>query len=274
MKKILIIVAFLILNSANAQQITSAFNTDADGWIVIGDATSAVPNYLNEGGNPGGYVSADDTATGGVWYWSAPAKFLGDQSTSLGKNLSFDLKQSAITSQFDDIDVSISNGSTTIVLDLADNPGIDWTSYSVTLDMSTLWKIDNIITGEIATSEQILAVLSNIISLKIRGEYVSGSDTGGLDNVILQNNLLAVSSVSTPKISLYPNPTTGLFNVASDLILQDSTIEVLDLSGKIVFTDFKFKAKKPINISSLKPGVYLVKMKYGDKTFSQRIIKQ
>lgn len=274
MKKILIIVAFLILNSANAQQITSAFNTDADGWIVIGDATSSVPNYLNEGGNPGGYVSADDTATGGVWYWSAPAKFLGDQSTSFGKNLSFDLKQSAITSQFDDIDISISNGSTTIVLDLADNPGIDWTSYSVTLDTSTPWKIDNIITGEIATSEQILAVISNIISLKIRGEYVSGSDTGGLDNVILQNNLLAVSSVSTPKISLYPNPTTGLFNVASDLILQDSTIEVLDLSGKIVFTDFKFKAKKPINISSLKPGVYLVKMKYGDKTFSQRIIKQ
>ena len=170
MKNIIKLCAFLTVGFINAQQISSNFTTNAEDWMVVGDATSAFPLYVAQGGNTGGYVSADDTAAGGVWYWSAPAKFLGDQSSSFGKTLSFDLKQSSINSQFDTDDIIISNGQITITYDHAYNPGLDWTSYSVVLDTINAWKIDDITSGELATSEQIMTVLSNILSLAIRQE--------------------------------------------------------------------------------------------------------
>ncbi len=275
MKKTLQIVAFLILNTINAQQIKSDFSTNDENWVVIGDATSALPFYLADGGNPGGYVSADDTATGGVWYWSAPAKFLGDQNTSFGKRLSFDLKQSYISSQFNDNDIIISNGAITIVLDLLDNPGIEWTSYSVTLDTTNPWKLDNITNSELATAEQILAVLSNITSLKIRGEYVSGADTGGLDNVILQNNILDINSFSSKLLSCYPNPSSGIFNIQTDNSFENASITISDLNGRIVHqSEAENLQNKAIDLHQVQKGIYILNIKNATFNHSQKIVKQ
>ena len=275
MKKTLIILAFLIINTINAQQISSNFNTDDEGWVVIGDATSALPFYFAEGGKTGGYVSADDTAAGGVWFWSAPAKFLGDQNTSLGKTLSFDLKQNSLSSQFDDNDIIISSPEITIVLDLPNNPDIEWTSYSVTLDATFPWKIDNITNGALATSEQILAVLSNITSLKIRGEYVSGADTGGLDNVILENNILDTNSFSTLQLIFFPNPSSGIFNIQTNNSIENASITISDLNGRIVHQSlFENLQNKALDLNYLQNGIYLLNISNGTYNYAQKLVKK
>ena len=52
----------------------SRFNIDAEGWTITGDAQSdsTMPDFDD------GIICAKDDAVGGVWFFDAPAKFLGD----------------------------------------------------------------------------------------------------------------------------------------------------------------------------------------------------
>jgi hypothetical protein len=172
-------------NCGGTLPIRSTFDAHDDDWQVAGDAEDGrqTPQYLTTGGNPGGHIAANDDVAGGVWYWSAPQKFLGNQAAAYQKRLSFDLKQSTLNSQFDEADVMLVGAGQTLVLDLANNPGTDWTSYSVMLSESANWKRGDL-AGESATSADLRAVLGDLTQLWIRGEYVTGSDTGSLDNVI------------------------------------------------------------------------------------------
>jgi hypothetical protein len=47
-------------------------------------------DYDGSGGNPNGLIRATDDATGGVWYFQAPSKYLGDASATYGKVLALD----------------------------------------------------------------------------------------------------------------------------------------------------------------------------------------
>jgi hypothetical protein len=163
--------------------VTTNFENGDEGWLIFGDAQggTATPNIVQTGGNPGAYLSAVDDVTGGVWYWQAPDKYRGDFSRYYGANISFDLKQSTLSSQFEADDVVLQGGGLKLVLDLPNNPGLDWTPYSLTVDTESDWRIDNR-NGTVATEEQIKNALSDLSLLLIRGEYVTGPDTGGLDN--------------------------------------------------------------------------------------------
>lgn len=168
--------------------ISSTFDFDDEGWVVSGDATSATPDYNATGGNPGGFLSADDNVAGGVWYWDAPVKFLGNQSFSFGETLSFDLAQSVVANQFNASDVIIDSTSGSLHFDTNTNPGTSFTSYSIVLSDSADWRLTSL-GGAVATNVQIQAVLANITRLRIRGEFRTGADTGSLDNVILTSSV-------------------------------------------------------------------------------------
>ncbi|MEF8851036.1 MAG: laminin B domain-containing protein [Haloarculaceae archaeon] len=88
--------------------VESAFDDGTEGWKVVGDAQdgSADPTHNSQGGDPGGYLSAEG-----------------------------------------------------------------WTNSE---------------TGEQATDTELGTVLANLERLWIRGEYRTGSDTGGLDTVVLR----------------------------------------------------------------------------------------
>jgi hypothetical protein len=164
--------------------INSWFGADADGWTIAGDAAS--PDYVETGGNPGGHICADDDVAGNTWYFAAPGKFLGDQSGAYGGALQFDSKQSTTSDQFSNHDVVLRNASATLVYDFgnaSDHPRTNWTHYSVPLDASAsgwTWA-----SGEPVTATAFETLLANLTQLRIRGEYVSGSDRGCLDTVQL-----------------------------------------------------------------------------------------
>ena len=73
----------------------------------------------------------------------------------------------------------------TLAFDLPENPGTAWTAYTVPLRAGAGWKVGDG-KGKEATEEQIRDVLSNLKTVKIRGEYREGEDTGGLDTVVLK----------------------------------------------------------------------------------------
>lgn len=177
------------LGQVRADLITSTFDTDTDGWTISGDATSLT--HFAAGGNPGGFIRATDQQTGGVWYFDAPAKFLGDKSLAYGQNLSFDLRQTGSGTQFNATDVVLNGGGLQIAIDAGSNPipvG-DWVSYSVLLEESAGWlKVSNhvVFTGGVPVSQsEMLTVLGSLTRLRIRGEFIDGPDMGRLDNVAM-----------------------------------------------------------------------------------------
>ena len=177
----------------SASSCESTFSVDDEGWRGSGDAALAVPTWYATGGNPGGFVELDDGLAGGVWYWEAPATFLGDASSAYGNFVRFDLKQSSTSSQFDSPDVILNSGGLELIYDTANNPDITWTHYDVPLTEAG-WEVNG--EGRVPSSAEFQTVLANLERLRIRGEYVAGSDTGGLDNVILETTGCAGGTVA------------------------------------------------------------------------------
>ena len=182
------------VTSANNENVTAAvledtvlykhsFNKNTQDWKIQGDAqgNSVEPTYESTGGNPGGYISATDDVSGGVWYFSAPKKFMDRLKNKYGKVLKFSLKQSGTTNQFDADDLILEGGGLILHYDTENNPGINWTKYRVSLNASKWLKEDD----TVPTTAEMKNVLKNLSRLWIRGEYISGGEKGGLDNVAI-----------------------------------------------------------------------------------------
>jgi|GEM_PF-6231053 len=174
---------FCSFGYAQVLPVVSTFDTDADGWTVFADANDI--QWFDEGGNPDGYASALDMGQGVWWFFQAPEKFLGDKSAAYGDTLSFDLRQSVTTGQGDGADIILISDSLTLYFDTPNNPGTDWTSYSVALHESGGWT-KNGLSGDPPTMEEMISVLSSLTTLRIRGEFSNSSrDRGDIDNVIM-----------------------------------------------------------------------------------------
>jgi hypothetical protein len=165
--------------AASAGVVVSDFAWDAEGWKVVGDVRldrSVDPTH------EGGALRAVDHATGGVWYWQAPASFLGDQRSALGRELRFRLKSTPVAKPFDAPDVVLDGPAGALVHDTPQNPGPEWTAYRVPLT-PTAWKHRG--SGKPATEKDLASTLSALKSLLIRGEFNTGTDSGWLDDVAL-----------------------------------------------------------------------------------------
>lgn len=166
---------------------SSTFDEDAEGWGIFFRGDRFSPQYVRSGGNPGGYVSGDDTHIGQRWFWEAPANFLGDISVAYNKELSFDLisipgKGSPDALPLTQQDVLLTRGDTTLSYDDPQAPGRAWTEYHVGLSEAG-WV--NQTTGLPASQADMMFVLGGLEQLMLRGDYTGGDQVGGLDNVVL-----------------------------------------------------------------------------------------
>ncbi len=81
------------------------------------------------------------------------------------------------------------------------------------------------------------------------------------------------------QINLYPNPTTEYATLSFNIEDKSSVkIEILDLSGKIVFKNVKRNVEKGnfsenISLKDYTPGLYIVKIKTNNKVFSKEVLK-
>jgi Laminin B (Domain IV)/PEP-CTERM motif len=184
----------LSLTQASAvPTISSTFDSDAQGWTVENDYTLT---YHSTGGNPGGYVLGTDAGQGSTGYFVAPSAYLGNKSAYLGATLSYQLdfipvsgggspNTTAITTE-DVILTGVGGASVswTSTVDPSLHPNI-WQTYSVVLNST------NFTGGDIAT------VLGNLTKIEILAEFISGTESEGLDNVSL-TPAVVVSGVPEP----------------------------------------------------------------------------
>jgi hypothetical protein len=74
--------------------------------------------------------------------------------------------------------------------------------------------------------------------------------------------------------TVYPNPATDYFTLVSSNDLQDATIELFDMSGKLqtVMIQNTGKKSKKIMVKNLSKGMYMIKLATAEKTEFAKII--
>ncbi len=180
----------VVVSSAEARVLgKSTFNTDAEGWKVVGDTVAGkeIPDHVATGGDPGGYVTIQDDVLGGTMYWRAPKTIRKQAADALGGSLSFSLRQtSAIARPYDADDVILEGGGVTLVYLTDVNAPLApiWGKYNVPLSNAG-WT--NAATSGPATRRDMKKALKSLDVLTIRAEYEAGEDTDDLDSVILRS---------------------------------------------------------------------------------------
>ena len=159
------------------------FATSAEGWGISTDTGTADPDFHAAGGHPGGYIGYVDEAVGETWYFRAPESALKALRAAEDGTLSYSLKQSMEPPGFIDDDVIIQGPAGRLSFRTGRTPGTAWSDFTVPLTASAGWRWN---WNAEATPEQMRRVLTNATSLEIRGEFHTGPDEGGLDNVVLR----------------------------------------------------------------------------------------
>ncbi|KEY18904.1 T9SS-dependent choice-of-anchor J family protein [Kaistella antarctica] len=78
-----------------------------------------------------------------------------------------------------------------------------------------------------------------------------------LDNIKVFDGVLATQNVSKSSLKFYPNPVKEILTISD--AQEISAITIFDITGKQVISETAKSAKLEMNVSQLKPGVYVVK---------------
>jgi uncharacterized delta-60 repeat protein len=103
-------------------------------------------------------------------------------------------------------------------------------------------------------------------------EITDANGCKGTSAVFILSNLSLNDNSINKKISLYPNPTTGIVTVSNQENLTIDKIEILDILGKIV--SVKTYNTSQVDISNVAKGIYIFKIYSGETVFQKKIIKQ
>lgn len=117
-----------------------------------------------------------------------------------------------------------------------------------------------------------------------QGNYSRFAFTKGADNKVIPANTTGFSNISVQwkasvttaaeiveigdEIAIFPNPAKNIFHIRGDNI---SEIEILNLAGALVL---KNNSTTRIDMTNFKSGIYLVRIKAGDRTIVKKLVKE
>jgi len=88
---------------------------------------------------------------------------------------------------------------------------------------------------------------------------------------------VGVKQLNNTDIKIYPNPTQGRLNIQlADAFEGSSSVRILDVSGKVIFTGNLGlnQNETEIDLSNYSNGMYMVQIQLGSETANYRIIKE
>jgi len=97
--------------------------------------------------------------------------------------------------------------------------------------------------------------------------------TNGLIRLGELASIEPIEDVNENELSLYPNPASQKLNILTDAE-GDMDMVIFNTSGQLVYEGVLTEGTKSIDISYLKKGLYIVQIKVGNETFTNKLIKQ
>lgn len=211
--------------------LTSGFASSIEDWRTS-DA-GAVPVWEASGGNPDGHLRA--TGPGGDWYLVSPSAWVGDWSDY--QTLKFDLAIPSV--HYPDSDsagmVVIAGVNGMTMAWTGPTPLWTWTYYEVSLTPDA-FNVDQ------ATFDGIMA---NVSELRILAEFTGGTETVGLDNVVV--TATPPTSFTADLRSTFTSGETEGWRVVDDANLHvvDEGRPSLALFGNDYEAGQRFKVQSP-----------------------------
>lgn len=185
------LMALTVIVPAGAETIVSDFEAGADGWQIkdmncTGTVNTVYGTYavntIVSGGCDGGFIEGPDPSSN-CFYFDAPAQFLGDQSAYLGGRLTFCIR-STMSNWPDSNLVVLAGAGLVVVAEIKPFPTVDWQQITIPLGSCYFRKGNK--GGAAVSTAELAAVLADLNSLRISGEYGSiVAETTGLDSVML-----------------------------------------------------------------------------------------
>ncbi len=108
-------------------------------------------------------------------------------------------------------------------------------------------------------------------SLKLKVTATDDSNATASQKFELVATELTQTKLNVSNISIYPNPSDGLFIITTDLPLPYD-LEILNTNGQIIKKITINQTRKTLDLRSLSKGSYLFRIKAGQKTFTQKVV--
>lgn len=108
---------------------------------------------------------------------------------------------------------------------------------------------------------------------------LSGTDANGCTNTVtvIQDVFRCTGlnelAGTLPGLNVFPNPNSGAFNIELHNGLT-KTIEMMDVTGRMIFTQSSAEGLIPVNVSHLANGVYYVRVKSDSAVEILKVVKQ
>ncbi len=116
------------------------------------------------------------------------------------------------------------------------------------------------------------------VFIAFRHFAVSGESALKLDNIILPGNMIncatALNEINLSDFTIYPNPNKGHFNIINKGIDGRFTIEMIDLTGRIIHhkqAQINKGDLTEIDLDLMTPGLYLIKLTNSSTRYSTTI---
>lgn len=197
------------------------FNESVEGWTTTPGSTVT---WQATGGNPGGCLTGTGNNT--PWHFSSPPDWAGDWRHY--QLLKFDL--SIVNREYPDQArnpiVTIHGANDTVLTWTGFSPEFNWTYFEVPLIPAAFGCDD-------AT---FAAVMANVTSIRILGEYTTRNETTGLDNVTLTAQ--APPPLANTLFSTFTNGTEGWRPIDDVTLVHETAPYDFNLGGKLRGNDW------------------------------------
>ena len=87
---------------------------------------------------------------------------------------------------------------------------------------------------------------------------------------VLVNEFVGINDLSDLGINIYPNPTTGIFNIETQ---GNFDVTITDISGKTILKTQQFK-NLTIDLSSFANGIYIISIQTDKSIYTTKVVKE
>tara|TARA_B100000809_G_C15100180_1_gene516597 strand:+ start:320 stop:1606 length:1287 start_codon:yes stop_codon:yes gene_type:complete len=157
------------------------------------------------------------------------------------------------------VDTSVTNSSPTLTSNATAGATYQWLDCNNNM---------SVITGETNASYTVTANGNYAVAVT-ENNCTDTSACISVTTVGVQNSTLNIQN-----LSIYPNPTKGLFTVGLNQLDDNASVVVYTVVGKEIVNQKLSTKQTVINLKEYNSGIYFVKITNGDNVITQRIVKQ
>jgi uncharacterized protein YjdB len=126
-------------------------------------------------------------------------------------------------------------------------------------DTTVAWSVDKATVASISTTTGLLTAVANG-TVVVTATAHDGSGIKGTATITVSGQNVGIANVNAKQFSVYPIPAQNVLNITNAV---SQKIEILNMQGKVLISVKVTGDINQVNISNLKPGVYMVRN--GDK---------